>query len=139
LTKKYGIPVLCSLHPRTRSQLTKQGIIIEGEGVQTFEPLGLCDFIHLEKNAKCVLTDSGTVQEECCIFGIPNVTIRDVTERPETIESGSNIISGAEPESIISCVATAFSCTPDWTPPKEYLVNNVSSIVTKIILGYMVK
>jgi UDP-N-acetylglucosamine 2-epimerase (non-hydrolysing) len=139
LANKYGIPVLCSLHPRTRSQLAKQGIIIEGEGVRTFEPLGLCDFIHLEKNAKCVLTDSGTVQEECCIFGIPNVTIRDVTERPETIETGSNIISGAEPESVINCVATAFSCTPDWTPPKEYLVYNVSSIVTKIILGYKLK
>lgn len=139
LTKKYGIPVLCSLHPRTRSQLAKHGVILDGEGVRTFEPLGLCDFIHLEKNAKCVLTDSGTVQEECCIFGIPNVTIRDVTERPETIETGSNIISGADPESIISCVAAALSSTPDWTPPKEYLVNNVSSVATKIILGYMAK
>lgn len=139
LAKRYGIPVLCSLHPRTRSQLLKHGVDIEKEGIRTFEPLGLCDFIHLEKNSKCVLTDSGTVQEECCIFGIPNVTIRDVTERPETIETGSNIISGAEPESIINCVATAFSCSPDWTPPKEYSVNNVSSIVTKIMLGYMVK
>lgn len=139
LTKKYGIPVLCSLHPRTRSQLAKYGTIIEGNGVRTFKPLGLCDFIHLEKHARCVLTDSGTVQEECCIFGIPNVTIRDVTERPETIETGSNIISGTEPESIINCVAAAFSCTRDWTPPKEYLVNNVSNIVAKIMLGYMVK
>lgn len=139
LNKQYGIPVLCSLHPRTSSQLVKHEASIDGDGVRTFEPLGLFDFVHLEKNAKCVLTDSGTVQEECCIFSIPNVTIRDVTERPETIETGSNIISGAEPNSIINCVATVLSSIRDWTPPEEYLVRNVSSIVTKIILGYKFK
>lgn len=133
----YGFPVLCSLHPRTRSQLKKQGKILESSGVRVFEPLGLLDFVHLEKNAKCVLTDSGTVQEECCIFGIPNVTIRDVTERPETIEVGSNILSGANPESIVRSVEAALACQASWQPPPEYLVNDVSSTVVKILLGYL--
>lgn len=56
------------------------------------EPLGLFDLVCLEQNAYCVLSDSGTVQEECCLYKIPNVTLRDVTERPETLEAGSNLI-----------------------------------------------
>jgi UDP-N-acetylglucosamine 2-epimerase (non-hydrolysing) len=136
LHKEYGMPVICSLHPRTRSQLQKQGKVIEGGGVRAVEPLGLFDFVHLEKSAMCVLTDSGTVQEECCIFGVPNVTIRDVTERPETIEVGSNILSGAEPASIMHCVRTVLDRPCNWTPPPEYLVSDVSSTVVKIVLSY---
>jgi UDP-N-acetylglucosamine 2-epimerase (non-hydrolysing) len=90
----------------------------------------------LEKNAMVVLSDSGTVQEECAIFGIPNITLRDVTERPETIECGSNILSGADIDSIILSVELALAQTPDWTPPKEYMNPNVSRTVSKIILGY---
>jgi UDP-N-acetylglucosamine 2-epimerase (non-hydrolysing) len=64
-----------------------------GGQVRVIEPQGFFDFVALEKQAKCVLSDSGTVQEECCIFGVPNVTLRDVTERPETVEVGSNMLS----------------------------------------------
>ena len=64
------------------------------------EPFGFFDFVALERHARCVLTDSGTVQEECCIFGVPTVTVRDTTERPETVECGSNMLSGVEPEGI---------------------------------------
>lgn len=134
LYDKYGIPVIVSLHPRTRSQLHKQEKVMP-DGVQAIAPLGLIDFVHLEKNAKCVLTDSGTVQEECCIFGVPNVTIRDVTERPETIEVGSNMLSGAQPDIILSCVKAVLNQSCDWTPPHEYLTGDVSGTVTKIMLG----
>lgn len=68
--------------------------------MRAVEPLGIFDFVHLDQHAMCVLTDSGTVQEECCIFKVPNVTLRDVTERPETVEVGSNMLSGAEPDLI---------------------------------------
>lgn len=136
LNKKYSLPVICSLHPRTRSQLLKQGKIIEGGGVRAFEPLGLFDFVHLERHALCVLTDSGTVQEECCILGIPSVTLRDVTERPETLEAGSNMLSGAEPESILHCVMTVLNLPRKWEPVPEYMAENVSSKVLKIVLGY---
>ncbi len=136
LNKEYGVPVICSLHPRTRSQLQRQGKMLEGAGVRAVDPLGLFDFVHLEQRAMCVLTDSGTVQEECCIFKVPNVTIRDVTERPETVEAGSNILSGAAPDSILSCVKTALKNRCDWNPPPEYMVGDVGSTVVKIILGY---
>ena len=60
--------------------------------------MGFFEFNNLQKNAFCVLSDSGTAQEECSIYGVPTVTLRDVTERPETLEAGSNFISGCEPE-----------------------------------------
>ncbi len=112
---------------------------MNGDGIITSDPWGLFDFVRLEKNAACVLTDSGTVQEECCIFKVANVTLRDVTERPETLEVGSNILSGANPESILRCVDLVFNRPKVWVPPPEYLVSNVSSIVTKIILGNLTK
>jgi UDP-N-acetylglucosamine 2-epimerase (non-hydrolysing) len=137
LHSEFGIPIICSLHPRTRSQLEKQSLILEDKGVWAMNPLGLFDFVNLEMHAKCVLTDSGTVQEECCIFKIPTVTLRDVTERPETVEVGSNILSGAEPESILNCVKVSLMQKQKWDPPKEYLVENISQTVVKIVLGYL--
>ena len=84
-----------------------------------------------------MISDSGTVQEECAIFRIPNVTIRDVTERAETIEVGSNILSGADPASVQRAMAIALADVPDWTAPPEYLVTNVSRTVAKIVLGHL--
>jgi len=135
LQGKFKIPLVLSLHPRTHSRLNKPGQTINSSGVMAVEPLGLFDFVFLEKNALCVLSDSGTVQEECSIFKIPNVTLRDVTERPETLEAGSNIIAGCEPCSVLRAVETVLGHNSDWAPPPEYLAGNVSHKVTKILLG----
>jgi UDP-N-acetylglucosamine 2-epimerase (non-hydrolysing) len=132
----YNVPVICSLHPRTRSQLERQSRTLDGGGVRALDPFGFFDFLRLEKDALCVLSDSGTVQEECCIFGTPNVTIRDVTERPETIEVGSNILSGVSPDNILRCVKTVLAQPANWSPPAEYLAENVSEVVAKIVMGY---
>ena len=132
----YQEPVVVSLHPRTADKLARFGLDPQSERVRLLEPLGFFDFVKLEQQAHCVLSDSGTVQEECCIFKVPNVTLRDVTERPETIECGSNILTGADPEMILQAVRVALSSTCDWTPPAEYLEPCVASTVTKIILGY---
>lgn len=133
---RIGKPVLVSVHPRTAERLDKSGIRPDPAKFKLFKALGFFDFVKLEKNALAVLTDSGTVQEECSIFGVPNVTIRDVTERPETIECGSNILSGAEASSIVSAVEIAISQPAAWTPPREYMAENVSQTVSKIVLGY---
>jgi UDP-N-acetylglucosamine 2-epimerase (non-hydrolysing) len=98
--------------------------------------MGFADFVSLERTALCALSDSGTVQEECCLFHVPNVTLRDVTERPETIDCGSNILSGCEPEAVLRCVETVLSRPPNWTPPAEYLAKDVSTTVAKIVLGF---
>jgi UDP-N-acetylglucosamine 2-epimerase (non-hydrolysing) len=133
----YGIPLVCSLHPRTRDTMKRFGLLDHiGPGIQFHDPFGLFDFIRLEQNARCVLSDSGTVQEECCIYHVPNVTIRDVTERPETIECGSNILSGAERDTIVRAVECVLSQDPDWEVPGDYMVRTVSDKIVKIILGY---
>jgi len=134
LEKEYSLPVICSLHPRTRSKMERFGVT--SSKIQFHAPFGLLDFIQLERNTFCALSDSGTVQEECSIFRVANVTIRDVTERPETVECGSNMLSGAEPEMILRSVRTVLNQKGEWKPPAEYMVENVSNVVAKIVLGY---
>lgn len=136
IAAKFAKNVLISVHPRTREKLQNFGIEPSSERIRLLDPLGFFDFVKLEKNSLAVLTDSGTVQEECSIFRIPNITLRDVTERPETIEVGSNIISGADPDSMLRCVELAISQPASWTPPPEYMVANVSQTISKIVLGY---
>jgi UDP-N-acetylglucosamine 2-epimerase (non-hydrolysing) len=136
LEREYRLPIVCSLHPRTKNRMQHYGLGVESNQIQFHAPLGFFDFIALERNAFCVLSDSGTVQEECCIFQVANVTIRDVTERPETIECGSNMLSGAVPEMILQCVRTVLDQKCQWTVPPEYLIEKVSNTVTKILLGY---
>jgi UDP-N-acetylglucosamine 2-epimerase (non-hydrolysing) len=109
---------------------------LERAGLRFVEPLGFFDFVRLEQEAFCLLSDSGTVQEEACLFGKPNVTIRDVTERPETMECGSNMLSGADPEAIARCVALVSGQAAAWEPPVEYLMGNVAETVVRIVLGY---
>ena len=136
LSEKHKLPIICSLHPRTKNRMEKFGLSFQYEDIRYLTPLGFFDFVALEKNAFCVLSDSGTVQEECCIFNVPNITIRDVTERPETIESGSNILASVEPELILRSIELVIEQKFNWKVPDEYLEQNVSSKVLKIILGY---
>jgi UDP-N-acetylglucosamine 2-epimerase (non-hydrolysing) len=134
--REYKLPLILSLHPHTRQKIAQFVIKLSNPDIRLIDPPGFFSFIALERNAFCVLSDSGTVQEECCIFKVPNVTLRDVTERPETIECGSNILSGAEPDVVLSCVKTVLANPPDWTPPREYLETEVANTVSKIMLGY---
>ncbi|MFC2056154.1 non-hydrolyzing UDP-N-acetylglucosamine 2-epimerase [Chloroflexota bacterium] len=135
--KKYSLPVICSLHPRTKSKMQQFGLKISNKNIHLLEPFGFFDFIALEKKALCVITDSGTVQEECCIFGVLNITIRDVTERPETLECGSNMLASVSSDLILKALEVVLDEKCEWEPPAEYLAKDVSSKVVKIILGYI--
>lgn len=134
LYHNYKVPVIFSRYPRTANRMQKWNL--DAENVTFYEPFGFLDFLALEKNARCVLTDSGTVQEECCILGVPCVTLRDFTERPETVECGSNILSSVEPKSVMQAVQFVLTLCNDWIPPYEYLIPNVSDTVVKILMGY---
>lgn len=101
VAQAYQMRMVCSMHPRTKSRLESGAAIQLHPLVEFHEPFGFFDFVKLEKNAFCVLTDSGTVQEECCLFYIPTVTVRKTTERPETIACGSNILSGIDADQIL--------------------------------------
>jgi UDP-N-acetylglucosamine 2-epimerase (non-hydrolysing) len=136
LQREYEVPVIVSTHPHTKACMEAFGIGSKNNHIRFLPPFGFFDFITLEKNALCVVSDSGTVQEECCILKIPNVTIRDVTERPETVECGSNIVSGADPEAVLKCVRTTLSQGCNWTVPLDYQIPYVSSTVVKIMMGF---
>ena len=135
---EYKLPVVCSIHPRTKAMINKFGVEFDASGLRFLEPFGFFDFIKLEKNAFCILSDSGTVQEEASLFRVPNVTIREVTERPETVECGSNVLAGAEPDWIEQAVELVTSEQINWTPPAEYLAENVSEVVCRVLLSYRI-
>lgn len=130
-----GKRLICSVHPRTKSKLEAAGNLDLHPLVELREPFGFFDFVKLEKNAACVLTDSGTVQEECCIFHVPTVTVRTTTERPETIECGSNMLSGVLPKQITDAVHIMMNRKHDWDCPEGYTDPDVSDRVIRLLLG----
>ncbi len=136
VAETYHKPVIVSLHPHTAKNMAGLNSEANSRRVRFSKPFGFFDFAKLERDAFCVLTDSGTVQEECTIFDIPNVTVRDTTERAETIECGSSILSGSDPAVILQAVRVALSSAKEWKPPAEYLESHVSDTVAKIVLGF---
>jgi UDP-N-acetylglucosamine 2-epimerase (non-hydrolysing) len=103
--------------------------------VEFYEPFGFFDFVRLERHAACAITDSGTVQEECCLMGVPTVTIRQTTERPETVDCGSNVVCGLNARRIEEAVAVMTALPAKWQCPEGYLANDVSGKVVKFVLG----
>jgi len=112
IQKKFKKKIIYPIHPRTASKLLKK--ISVPTGVTLTQPLGFFEFSNLEKNAFCLITDSGTVPEESLYFKRPCITIRESTERPETIEAGSNILSGLDPQNMLDSVKTITSRKPNW-------------------------
>ena len=133
----YQKRIICSIHPRTKSRIENISLLEVHPLVEFHEPFGFFDFVNLEKNAFCVLTDSGTVQEECCLFYVPTVTIRKTTERPETIQCGSNMLSGIDADQILTCVDVMVNQLKNWSYPEGYGHVNVSDKVIKVVLGGM--
>ena len=99
---KFGVPIVYPVHPRSRKQMIEFGL--QPDEVRLIEPVDFLSFLQLENNAKLVLTDSGGVQEEACVLGVPCVTLRDNTERPETVEVGSNVLAGTDSDRMVECV-----------------------------------
>jgi len=113
------LPVVIPLHPRTRANLSRFGINPSSK-VRVIEPLGYLDFLALLSQARLALTDSGGIQEETTVLGIPCLTMRENTERPVTVTHGTNVIVGRDPQRIIdeARVALAKSPSADHTPPE---------------------
>jgi len=135
VAEAHDLPIVASVHPRTRNRLEAFGVPFDDGRLLDGGTFGFFDFVALERHARCVLTDSGTVQEECCILGVPTVTLRDTTERPETVECGSNVLSGVEGEAIARTTELALTTDRIWTPPREYMATDVSGTVARIVLG----
>jgi UDP-N-acetylglucosamine 2-epimerase (non-hydrolysing) len=99
-----GLPLVFPVHPRTRANLDKFGIDL-GPDVTLVGPQGYMSFLDLWKDAALVLTDSGGLQEETTALGVPCVTLRDNTERPVTVEEGTNVLAGTSPQAITAAAA----------------------------------
>ncbi len=112
---EFGLPVVFPVHPRTRKMVESFGF--ELDGIRAIEPLGFLEFLQLEAGARLALTDSGGVQEETCILGVPCVTLRDNTERPETLEVGANVLAGARSEQIMKCAMRMLEAETEWKNP----------------------
>ncbi len=115
-SKKTGLKVVWPAHPRAKKMLSKFKVGIP-EQIRIVEPLGFLEFLSLEKNAAIVFTDSGGVQEESCVFGTKCVTLRENTERPETVKVGANIVAGWKSEEIARHAEEMLSRKGKWKQP----------------------
>lgn len=113
---RFKLPIVFPVHPRT-AKMTDRFKLRIPPGVKVTEPLGFLDFLWLEKNAALVITDSGGVQEETCILKVPAVTLRNSTERPETVWVGSNIVAGTEPKGIAEACEKMLKVERKWSNP----------------------
>lgn len=113
--KKFSQPIIFPIHPRTEKMVEKYDLSLDG--ITVIKPLGLFEFLQLEANAKLILTDSGGVQEEACILGVPCVTLRENTERPETIEVGANMLGFTNGKMIYDCAIDMCELDTQWINP----------------------
>jgi len=115
-----GLPILFPIHPRTARRLREFGLearVAAQPTLRRIEPTGYLDMLVLEKNAALVMTDSGGLQEESCFFRVPCVTLRGNTERPETLEIGSNVLAGTDPERVRDAVRRQLDADRKWPNP----------------------
>ena len=113
----HDLPVVYPVHPRARKMMTEFRLRPRSRQIILTEPVDFLEFLQLESNARMILTDSGGVQEEACILGVPCVTLRDNTERPETIDVGANILAGTVPDKIVECSKTMMKREIGWNNP----------------------
>ncbi len=117
ISQKYKLPIIFPVHPRTKESIKKYNISIKKETIEVKPPLGYLEMILLEKYAKLIITDSGGIQEEACILKVPCITLRNNTERPETIQVGANILVGNTKEKILDGVNNMINKKNNWKNP----------------------
>ncbi|MGV8947033.1 MAG: non-hydrolyzing UDP-N-acetylglucosamine 2-epimerase [Lutibacter sp.] len=139
IAEKYKLPIIVSTHPRTRNKIEETGAHFNAL-IQLMKPLGFHDYNHLQKNAKVVLSDSGTISEESSIMNFPALNIREAHERPEAMEEASVMMVGLNPERIMQALTVLETQqrgeTRTLRPVSDYSMPNVSDKVVRIILSY---
>lgn len=134
----HDCPLVLSVHPRTRARLDAAGLGFDAR-VKALPAMGFFDYVALQKHAKCVLSDSGTITEESSICGFPAVTVREAHERPEGMDEGVLVMTGLDAGRVLEAVALTIRQFREVGPmrlPADYDVDRVSWQVVKIILGY---
>ena len=140
IAQVYNLPIIVSTHPRTKRRIEQISNIKVDEKVQFLKPLGFFDYVNLQQNAKCVISDSGTISEESSILGFPAIMIRAAHERPEGMDEGAVIMSGLKSGRILESLQMVLSQHENKMTPRivqDYDVDNVSMKVSRIILSYI--
>jgi UDP-N-acetylglucosamine 2-epimerase (non-hydrolysing) len=141
MADRYRKPIIVSTHPRTRKRLADAGGMELGEGIRFLKPLGLFDYVKLQLQAFCVVSDSGTITEESSILNFPAVTIRQAHERPEGMDVGTLIMCGLKAPQVLEAIEVVTSQYAAGGRPfalvPDYDVDNVSQKVLRIILSYI--
>ena len=141
LCDSYGYPVVVSTHPRTRKRLDALGDLTVDPRVRFLRPFGFVDYIRLQTDASCVLSDSGTITEEASLLGFPAVTIRDAHERPEGMDEGTLVMCGLKPEAVLDSVRFVMAGAAGFVAPArrvgDYVAGAVSRKVVAIVLSYI--
>ncbi|MBU1076958.1 MAG: UDP-N-acetylglucosamine 2-epimerase, partial [Spirochaetes bacterium] len=138
VAEEFKLPVIYSTHPRSQKKIKEKKISFH-KLITNLEPFGFLDYVNLQMNAYCVLSDSGTLSEESAILGFPAVLIRTSTERPEVLDKGNIIIGGIEPDEVIQSIYLAknsFKKADKSILPSDYIDRNISIKVVKIIQSY---
>ena len=140
IAEKYDMPVVVSTHPRTRKRIEALGDVRIDSRIQWLKPFGFFDYNALQLNAKCAISDSGTISEESSMMNFPAITIRQALERPEALDAGTIILTGLDPETVLNSIDVVLAefrengGKYDKICP-EYQVSNTSWRVLKLILG----
>lgn len=136
---EYKMPIIFSCHPRTRKRIETEKVKLP-KNVQTMKPLGLNDYVWLQMNAYCVLSDSGTISEESSMLNFPALNLRETHERAEAMDEASVIMTGLNPERVLQALGIvkdqARGAKRDFRIPEDYSNTNVSKKVVRIILSY---
>jgi len=135
LSKEYNYPVIVSTHPRTRIRLEKLKNKKNDKNIKFLKPFGFLDYVYLQMNAACTLSDSGTISEESAILGFPAVTIRQSMERPEALDAGTIILSGFAIFTVLQSIKATTTAKIFYNIPEEYKIQNTSWRVVKLIIG----
>jgi len=138
VAEKYNKPIIFSTHPRTKKKIEEKGIVFN-KLIRNIEPLGFFDYVKLQKESYCVLSDSGTIPEETAILNFPGISMRTSTERPEALDAGSIVLGGIDTENMIASIEIAINTFREnrENPVRDYRDTNVSEKVVKIIQSYI--
>ena len=139
ISKKYKLPIIVSTHPRTKKKLEELGAIESNDYIQFLKPFGFCDYIKLQQEAKCVISDSGTITEETSILGLTSITIRNAHERPEGMDVGTLIMSGLKKDRVLEVMEVVIDqskSSKTVKPVEDYDIEFASNKILRVVLSY---